>query len=198
MQRGEKILTVLGAVAGVVVGVAVPAEETEFAARLNEARQAVFSGAAKEYYEGAFAEALSSGFDRRLEKVNECRGRTKDNQRSNFHLLLNLGADGRVVGAMAWPESKTAGCYLEHAKKDVFPKPPSGGLWVPVALRFGMQEAVEARVPPPAGPTRPLIVSLSSPDPGVRSAAAWQLAGARELQAEARGPEPLRDDTDRE
>ena len=199
MPRGGRVPAVLSAAAVALLGVVAVAEETEFAARLKEARQSVLSGAGKEYYEGAFAEALSTGFERRLERVNACRTRTKDNQRSNFHLLLNLGADGRVLGAMAWPESKTASCYLEHAKKDVFPKPPSGGLWVPVALRFGMQEAIEARVPPPAGPTRPLIASLSSPDPRVRSGAAWQLAGARELQAEARAAlEPLRGDTDRD
>lgn len=199
MPRGGRVPAVLSAAAVSLLGVLAVAEETEFAARLKDARQSVLSGAGKEYYEGAFADALSTGFDRRLEKVNECRTRTKDNQRGNFHLLLNLGVDGRVAGAMAWPQSKTASCYLEHAKKDVFPKPPSAGLWVPVALRFGMQEAIEAPVPAPATPTLSLIAGLSSKDPGVRSGAAWQLAGAREMRAEARAAlAPLRADPDRE
>jgi TonB family protein len=77
-------------------------------------------------------------------------------------------------------------------------RPPSAGFWVAVSLRFGKQEAIEVPVPAPARPVHLLIASLSSEDPSVRSAAAWELAGATELQSEARAAlEPLRTDADR-
>jgi TonB family protein len=186
----------LGVVAGTLFGVVGPADETEFAARLNEARHAVLSGAGKEFYDGVLSAALDAQLDTRLKQLKACWGQGVHG--TGFGMLLELAADGRVEAAMAWPESKIATCYLKQAKKDVFPRPPSAGFWVAVSLRFGKQEAIEVPVPAPARPVHLLIASLSSEDPGVRSAAAWELAGATELQSEARAAlEPLRTDADR-
>jgi protein TonB len=58
--------------------------------------------------------------------------------------------------------------------------------------------AVEIPIPPPTVATHLLVEGLASPDPGVRARSAWQLAGARELQPEARQAlEPLRADADK-
>jgi len=58
-----------------------------------------------------------------------------------------------------------------------------------------LTKAVEIPIPPPPVATHLLIEALASQDPGVRARSAWQLAGARELQAEARQAlEPLRAD----
>jgi protein TonB len=200
MLRIRQGRAALGLVVGTLLGVVVLAEETGFAARLNEARQAVLSGAGKDYYDGAFTKAFHARSKALLERVMECRKRTRDTEPPIFDMLLKLAGDGHVETAMVRPDSKTATCYLERAKKDAFPKPPSAGFWVEIAvnIRIGKQEANEVPLPPPTRPTHLLIASLSSADPSVRSAAAWQLAGARELQAEARAAlEPLRADADR-
>ncbi len=60
------------------------------------------------------------------------------------------------------------------------------------------RKAIDVPVPPPNKPTHLLIAALSSADVSLRAAAAWQLAGAKELQPEARAAlEPLRTDADR-
>ncbi len=61
-----------------------------------------------------------------------------------------------------------------------------------------LTNAVEIPIPPPTVATHLLIQALASPDPTVRARSAWQLAGATELQAEAREAlEPLRVDGDK-
>jgi TonB family protein len=56
-------------------------------------------------------------------------------------------------------------------------------------------EAVDVAVPGPALETRALIQGLSSKDPEIRRRSAWELAGATELQGEARHAlEPLQTD----
>jgi TonB family protein len=61
----------------------------------------------------------------------------------------------------------------------------------------GRREAIDVPVPEPTTPTDLLIASLSSEDESVRAAAAWELAGAKELRAEARAAlMPLRTDVD--
>lgn len=172
------------------------ADEAEFAARLNEARQAALSGAGRGYYYGAFSKELAAKFNARLKQLDACR--TKDETGASFDLLLKLAADGRVAEAIANPKSKIAACYRKQALKDRFPKPPSAAFWVAVSVRFGKQTAVDVKQPLPTRPTRELITSLTSGDPSVRAAAALELAGATELQAEARAAlEPLRADSDK-
>ena len=46
-------------------------------------------------------------------------------------------------------------------------------------------KAVDVPIPPPPAPVRVMVEALASPDPTVRARSAWQLAGARESQAEA-------------
>ena len=58
--------------------------------------------------------------------------------------------------------------------------------------------AVDVPVPRPIVATHLVIASLESADPSVRARSAWQLAGATELQAQARQAlEPLRADRDK-
>jgi TonB family protein len=174
------------------------ADDTEFAALLAEAKQAVVSGAGKDYYDSAFSNAFYAQHERRHKQLKECRTQTGDTDLPSFDMLLKLTGDGHIETAMARPESKTANCYIELAKKDVFPKPPSAGFWVAVSLRFSKQKAIKVPVTPPTSPTHVLIASLSSEDPIVRASAAWQLAGATDLQAEAVAAlKPLRTDADR-
>ena len=129
----KKVRAALGVVVGVVLGVAVLAEEVDFVARLNEAREATFSGAGKEFFDGAFSKAFYAQYPARL---SECMKRTGDTEQLGFDMLLKLAGNGGVEAAMVKPESKIATCYLELVKKDVFPKPPSAGFWVPVSIRF--------------------------------------------------------------
>ncbi len=123
----------LGLVMGTVLGAGLLAEEVDFVARLNEAREAVFSGAGKEFYDGAFSKAFYAQYPGRL---TECMKRTGDTEQPGFDMLLKLAGNGSVEAAMVKPESKITTCYLELVKKDVFPKPPSAGFWVPVSIRF--------------------------------------------------------------
>jgi TonB family protein len=186
----------LGLMIGTLLAGVAPADDAQFAARLTEARRAIQSGAGKEFYDGAFSRAFAAQLDRRTRRLKECSQRT--GQVVSFNLLLKLTGDGRVEAAMVRPESRFAACYREQAKKDAFPRPPSAGFWLPVSLRFGKQEAVEVPMAPPARPTHLLIASLSSGDANVRAVAAWELAGATTLQAEARAAlEPLQTDADR-
>ena len=133
MVTVKKGRAVLGAVVGVVLGVAVLAEDVDFVARLNEAREAVFSGAGKEFFDGAFSKAFYAQYPGRL---SACMKQTGDTEQPGFDMLLKLAGDGSVQVAMVKPESRIATCYLELVKKDVFPKPPSEGVWVPVSIRF--------------------------------------------------------------
>lgn len=58
--------------------------------------------------------------------------------------------------------------------------------------------AVDIPLPPPPAPVRVLVEALASPEPRVRARSAWQLAGARESQAEASAAlAPLRGDPDK-
>jgi hypothetical protein len=129
----EKGRTLLGAVVGVVLGVAVLAEEVDFVAQLNEAREAVFSGAGREFFDGAFSKAFYAQYPARL---SECMKQTGDTEPTGFDMLLKLAQDGRVEAARVKPESPVATCYRDLARKDVFPAPPSPGFWVPVSIRF--------------------------------------------------------------
>ena len=133
MVTVEKGRAVLGAVVGVVLAVAVLAEEVDFVAQLNEAREAVFSGAGKEFFDGAFSKAFYAQYPARL---SECMKQTGDTEQTGFDMLLKLARDGQVEVALVKPESPVAMCYRELAKKDVFPAPPSPGFWVPVSIRF--------------------------------------------------------------
>jgi TonB family protein len=201
VKMGRAALSLL---VGTLGGAELLAQEAEFAGRLSEARHAVLSGAGKVFYEGAFSEAFDAQRDKRLKRLRECARQTEERtgvrtlDGVSFSMLLELGGDGRVESAMVWPELMIATCYVKQAKKDKFPRPPSAGFWVAVSIKLGRQQAVEVPVPAPTRPTRLLITSLSSEDLSVRSAAAWELAGATELQAEARAAlEQLRTDEDR-
>ncbi len=123
----------LGLVVGASFAVVGLAEESDFVARLNEAREAVFSGAGKEFYDGAFSKAFYAQYPGRL---SECMKRTGDTEQTGFDMLLKLAGDGRVEVALVKPQSPVATCYQELVKKDIFPAPPSSGFWVPVSIRF--------------------------------------------------------------
>ena len=131
--RVETVRAVLGVVVGVVLAVAVRAEEVDFVAQLDAAREAVFSGAGKEYFDGAFSKAFYAQYPGRL---SECMKETGDNEPTGFDMLLRLAQDGRVEAARVKPESPVATCYRDLMRKDVFPAPPSPGFWVPVSIRF--------------------------------------------------------------
>jgi hypothetical protein len=69
------------------------------------------------YYDGAFAKAFHAKSDGLLERVMECRKRTRDTEPPIFNMLLKLAGDGRVETAMVRPESKTATCYLTYSTR---------------------------------------------------------------------------------
>jgi hypothetical protein len=141
MLIDKKRTVALSLALSAVLGVVVHADDTEFAARQNEAKQAILSGAGKDYYYGPFSKALAGGFDKRIRQLIKC---SDDRDTADtFDMLLKLTGDGHVETAMARPESKIAACYLKQAQKDRFPVPPSAGFWVEVAIRFGRREAVE-------------------------------------------------------
>jgi len=125
-----------GLAAGVFFAVVGLAEETDFFVRLNKAREAVFSGAGKAYFDGPFSKAFYAQYPARL---SECTKRTGDTEPAGFDMLLQLAADGRVEAAVVKPETAIATCYRDLAKKDAFPAPPSAGFWVPVSIRFSRQ-----------------------------------------------------------
>jgi hypothetical protein len=123
----------LGLFVGAIFAVVGRAEEFDFVVRLNEAREAVFEGPGREYFEGAFSKAFYSQYPGRL---SECLKRTGDTEPAGFDMLLKLTGKGEVESAVVKPESPLARCYRDLTKKDVFPAPPSPGFWVPVSLRF--------------------------------------------------------------
>lgn len=126
----------LGLVVGSIFAVVPQAEEFDFVVRLNEAREAVFSGPGKEYFDGPFSKAFYAQYPSRL---SECMKRTGDTEPAGFDMLLQLGGNGHVESAVVKPESTIATCYRDLTKKDVFPAPPSPGFWAPVSIRFTKQ-----------------------------------------------------------
>jgi hypothetical protein len=128
--------TALRVAAGALLAVAAIAEEPDFFARLNEAREAVSSGAGKEFFDGPFSKAFYAQYPARL---SQCMKTTGVDEPAGFDMLLRLSKDGRVESAAVRPESRLATCYRELAKKDVFPAPPSAGFWVPVSIRFSTE-----------------------------------------------------------
>jgi hypothetical protein len=125
--------TGLGLAAGAILAVAGHAEEPDFVVRLNAAREAVFEGAGKEYFEGPFSKVFYAQYPGRL---SQCMKSTGEKEPAGFDMLLKLAGDGRVEAAEVKPQSPMATCYRELTKKDAFPAPPSPGFWVPVSIRF--------------------------------------------------------------
>lgn len=126
-MTGRRRRAAAGLLGAALLGVAALADETEFAARLSEARQAVLSGAGKDFYEGAFSKAFHAQHSKREKRLKKCMKLSGAKEPANFNMLLQLSGDGRVGAALAYPASEIATCYLEEAKNDVYPKPPSPG-----------------------------------------------------------------------
>ena len=123
----------LGLVVGAVFATVGQPEEADFIVRLNAAREAVFEGPGREYFEGAFSKAFYAQYPGRL---SECMKTTGDSEPAGFDMLLQLARNGRVESAEVKPESAIATCYRDLTKKDVFPPPPSADFRVPVSIRF--------------------------------------------------------------
>jgi hypothetical protein len=136
MKTAKKRVVGLGLVVGVALAVAGQAEEIDFIVRLKAAREAVFEGAGKGYFEGPFSKAFYAQYPGRL---SECMKSTGETEPAGFDMLLKLAPDGRVEAAQVKPESLLATCYRDLTKNDVFPAPPSPGFWVPVSIRFTKQ-----------------------------------------------------------
>lgn len=122
-----------GLLAATILAVGGRAEEEDFIVRLNEAREAVFEGAGKQYFEGPFSKAFYAQYPARL---SQCMKSTGGGEPAGFDMLLELAGDGRVAAAEVKPASPLARCYRDLTKKDVFPAPPSAGFRVPVSIRF--------------------------------------------------------------
>jgi len=121
--------------AGAVLAPA-PTEQPDFFVRLNRAREAVSSGAGKAYFDGPFSRAFYEQYPARL---SYCVKTTGEDEPTGFDMLVQLAKNGRVESALVNPESPVATCYRDLTKKDVFPPPPSAGLWVPVSIRFSVE-----------------------------------------------------------
>jgi hypothetical protein len=123
----------MGLAVGAVFAVVGLAEERDFIVRLNEAREAVFSGPGKVYFDGPFSKAFYAQYPGRL---SECMKSTGEKEPAGFDMLLKLAGDGRVEAVEVKPPSPIATCYGDLTGKDAFPAPPSAGFWVPVSIRF--------------------------------------------------------------
>jgi hypothetical protein len=128
------ILAVLAA--GAVLAAAGPSEEPDFLVTLNQAREAVSSGAGKAYFEGPFSKAFYAQYPAR---VSQCMKTSGAEEPAGFDMLLRLSRDGRVESAAVRPQSPLATCYRDLVKKDVFPAPPTPGFQVPVSIRFSTE-----------------------------------------------------------
>ena len=122
--------------AGVLFAVAGSAEEADFIVRLNEAREAVFSGPGKAYFDGPFSKSFYARYPARLSQCLKSGGVAEP---AGFDMLLKLAGDGHVEAAQVNRDSPVATCYRDLTKKDVFSPPPSPGFWVPVSIRFSTE-----------------------------------------------------------
>ena len=87
MKTAKKRVVGLGLVVGVALAVAGQAEEIDFIVRLNAAREAVFEGAGKGYFEGPFSKAFYAQYPGRL---SECMKSTGETEPAGFDMLLKL------------------------------------------------------------------------------------------------------------
>lgn len=108
-------------------------ELDEFGKRLEEARGNVQTLLGRAYFEGPFSKQFYPTFGPRL---SECMQQTADAAPADFDLVLDLGADGRVVEAMVRPETKLTTCFTAVVRKDLFPPPPTAGFRVPITMTF--------------------------------------------------------------
>jgi hypothetical protein len=126
-ERSRRILTLCSCWA-TLDGLALSfAEAPDFTMQLNQAHEAMRSGPAKSYYEGAFNKAFY-GFLRLAQPLHPQTSQAL----SDLDLLITLDPQGKAAAMRFRPES---GLSDASAVKKERSAPPSAGLVVPAGIR---------------------------------------------------------------
>lgn len=113
-------------------------QQVSFEEALRQAKANTASEAGAKY-DGDAGNAFSQGI---VTEIPRCLDEAK--KPSDFIIVMQIGAGGRVENAMVRPINTLTRCVLQAARKLQFPAPPSPHYWVFVNWNFKQQP------PPPS------------------------------------------------
>ncbi len=96
------------------------------------AKKQTSTPAGKEY-EGKFVSLFGR---QHASTMKKCFEKTPNPDKSAFHVLINLDADGKILKILLKPETNIALCLKEHMMEDTYPTPPQPDWWIDIGMNI--------------------------------------------------------------